>query len=344
MFGSHLSIAGGMTNALAEARLLNLQTVQVFTRNQQQWVAPPLDPDAVAAFRAELANLGFDQVVAHDSYLINLASADSELRLKSIAAFANELERCHQLGIKYLVTHMGAHGGSGEAVGLANIITSLRQVLLRAAGDTIICLETTAGQGTCLGYKFEHIADVIAGVGENARLAVCLDTCHILAAGYDITTTEGTEKVLAEFDRIVGLNYLRVMHLNDSKKPLGSRVDRHTHIGYGFVGLPAFAAICRNSRFAQIPKILETPKETAPNGLPWDRINLDILIALTKGETPVLTPLDDKTLAEIEKNKAAADKPSAGVTPNRTRKADTRTKKKDDASSKSTQRHKRESA
>ncbi len=292
MFGSHLSIAGGMTNALAEARELHLQTVQVFTRNQQQWAAPPLAPETTAAFRSQLADLGFDQVVAHDSYLINLATTDAELRQKSIAAFTHELERCEQLAIKYLVTHMGAHGGNGETVGISNIITALRQILFRASGNTVICLETTAGQGTCLGYKFEHLADVMAGVGENSRLAVCLDTCHVLAAGYDITTEAGTEKMLAEFDRVIGLKYLRVMHLNDSKKPLGSRVDRHTHIGHGHVGLSAFAAICRNPQFMQIPKILETPKEMAPNGLPWDRNNLDVLIALTNGETPVLVPLE----------------------------------------------------
>ncbi len=305
-----------MTNALVEARKLKLQTVQVFTRNQQQWAAPPLDPDSTAAFRGQLADLGFDQVVAHDSYLINLATTDAELRQKSIAAFTNELERCNQLAIKYLVTHMGAHGGNGEIAGISNIITALRQILFRASGNTIICLETTAGQGTCLGYKFEHLADVMAGVGENSRLAVCLDTCHVLAAGYDVTTEAGTEKMLAEFDRIIGLKYLRVMHLNDSKKPLGSRVDRHTHIGHGHVGLPAFAAICRNPQFMQIPKILETPKEIAPNGLPWDRNNLDVLIALTNGETPVLAPLEAESRpAKMAAKTARHAKASSAVTP-----------------------------
>lgn len=306
-----------MTNALDEARELGLQTVQVFTRNQQQWAAPPLDPDMTAAFRSQLAEMGFDQVVAHDSYLINLATADAELRQKSMAAFTNELERCSQLSIKYLVTHMGAHGGNGETVGLSNIISALRQILSRASGDTMVCLETTAGQGTCLGYRFEHLADVMAGVGENSRLAVCLDTCHVLAAGYDITTEAGTEKMLAEFDRIIGLKHLRVMHLNDSKKPLGSRVDRHTHIGHGFVGLPAFATICRNPRFARIPKILETPKEIAPNGLPWDRNNLDVLISLTNGQTPVLVPLEAESRPATKPTKPAnRSKAVSGVASN----------------------------
>ncbi len=308
MFGSHLSIAGGMTNALDEARELGLQTVQVFTRNQQQWTAPPLTQQATSAFRARLAELGFDQVVAHDSYLINLASADAELREKSIRAFANELDRCEQLGIKYLVTHMGAHGGNGEAAGLANIITALRQILLRAPSGTIICLETTAGQGTCLGYKFEHLAEVLAGVGDTSRLAVCMDTCHVLAAGYDITTSQGIEQVMGQFDRTIGLKHLRVMHLNDSKKPLGSRVDRHTHLGHGFVGLAVFRFICQNPQFAQLPKILETPKDLAPNGEPWDRNNLDVLLALTAGREPRIIPLESET------NVKAADIPSRAKT------------------------------
>lgn len=282
MFGSHLSIAGGMHHALLAAEALQCDTVQVFTKNQQQWKAPPLDAGAVARFRQEAQRLGFVDIVAHDSYLINLAAANEELREKSIAAFSHEMARCDELGIRYLVTHPGAHTGQGEEVGMARVIDAFRRIMKEhKKGRVIVCLETTAGQGSVLGYTFEQIAAMLAGIGHASRFGVCMDTCHIFAAGYDISTPAKTRAVLKKFDAVIGLDRLRVLHLNDSKKPLGSRVDRHEHIGRGMIGLAAFEVICRDKRLAGVPKILETPKEgTSPEGVPWDEANLSLLRSL----------------------------------------------------------------
>lgn len=309
MFGSHLSIAGGMHNALLEAEKLKLGTVQVFTKNQAQWVAKPLADDAIATWRTHADRLGFKRIVAHDSYLINLAAKDDALWNKSIDAFEVEMQRCDQLGIGYLVTHPGAHCGSGETCGIDRVIAALNILLTRQKhGRVTVCLETTAGQGTCLGCTFEHLAAMIAGAKDKQRLAVCLDTCHILAAGYDITTEAGMHKTFDEFDRIIGLDRLAVMHLNDSKKPLGSRVDRHDHIGRGFVGLPAFKVIAQDPRFRDTPKILETAKETAPNGKPWDEINLELLRGLAEGRTMTIKPIVEKKTPTAKTNKAKTRK------------------------------------
>jgi deoxyribonuclease-4 len=312
MFGSHLSIAGGLHQALLAAAELNLQTVQIFTRNQRRWDAPPLKNPEVCRFRAEADRLGITRIVAHDSYLVNLAAGDEQLRQKSIAAFTGELQRCSQLGISFLVTHGGSHGGAGEARGIRRLIDSLNEALAAAADKrVIVCLETTAGQGAALGWRFEHLADIIAGVRDPERLGVCLDTCHVLAAGYDITTEQGIRRTISEFDRIIGLNRLRVIHVNDSLKPLGSRVDRHAHIGLGHVGLPAFAYLCRDARFLPIPKILETPKETAPDGRPWDQINLSILRALAAGKAAPFAGSGRRSEAGVPPHRAAGRRPRA---------------------------------
>ena len=293
MYGSHLSVAGGLYKAVVEAQDLGLQTVQIFTRNQQQWASPPLRPEVIEQFGKEVKKAKFRHVVAHDSYLTNLAAGNEELRQKSIHSFALELQRCHTLGIQYLVTHSGAHGGAGEVEGIARIAASLQEVLERDQhGSTTICLETTAGQGTSLGWRFEHLRDIFAAVRNPGRMGVCLDTCHIFAAGYDISTPEGAAQSFAEFDRIVGFEHLRVMHLNDSRKPRGSRVDRHAHIGRGMIGLEAFRYVCQTPIFKNIPKIMETPKEMAPDGRPWDLINLGILQALERGEIVALESLE----------------------------------------------------
>ncbi len=310
MFGSHLSVAGGLYKAVVEAVGLGFQTVQIFTRNQQQWASPPLLPGVITDFRAAVAKAKFSCVVAHDSYLTNLAAGNEELRQKSIQCFALELKRCHQLGIQYLVTHTGAHGGAGEPEGIARIVASLRQVLeLDPRGSTTICLETTAGQGTSLGWRFEHLRDIFGAVPNADRLGVCVDTCHIFAAGYDVSTPDGAAQTFEEFDRIIGFNHLRVMHLNDSLKPLGSRVDRHAHIGRGMMGLAAFRYVCQHPAFTKIPKIMETPKEIAPDGQPWDLINLGILQALERGENVVIQPLEKPDACA--KKKASAVKKRA---------------------------------
>ncbi|MGC8540596.1 MAG: deoxyribonuclease IV [Phycisphaerae bacterium] len=305
MYGSHLSVAGGLYKAVVEAQDLGLQTVQIFTRNQQQWASPPLRLEVIEQFREEVKKAKFREIVAHDSYLTNLASGNEELRQKSIHSFALELQRCHTLGIQYLVTHSGAHGGAGEAEGIARIATSLHEVLKRDPhGSTIICLETTAGQGTSLGWRFEHLRDILTAVRNPDRMGICLDTCHIFAAGYDISTHDGVAQSFAEFDRIIGLKHLRVMHLNDSRKPLGSRVDRHTHIGRGMIGLEAFRYVCRTPIFKKIPKIMETPKEMAPDGRPWDLINLGVLQALERGEKLILEPLENAKVKSAGKSRS----------------------------------------
>ncbi len=300
MFGSHLSIAGGLERALLEAETLGLESVQLFTRNQQQWQIPPLEEPAVATFRQHAARLGFKKIVAHDSYLINLASGDEGLRTKSQRAFAAELTRCERLGIFALVTHGGAHGGAGETPGIATLVDSLNAALMDVPPGCLACLETTAGQGTSLNYRFEHLRDVLAAVRDHTRLAICMDTAHIFAAGYDLTTADATRGVMDEFDRVVGIQHLAALHLNDSLKPLGSRVDRHAHIGRGTIGLDAFAVLVQDPRLAQVPKILETPKGTNSDGTPWDAINLQILRHLAAGVAPKARMIQKLLRTEME--------------------------------------------
>jgi deoxyribonuclease-4 len=277
MFGSHLSIAGGMHNALIEADGLHFQTVQVFTKNQQQWNWRPLSDDEVAQWTAHRKRLGFSATVSHDSYLINLASPDEALWKKSIGLFVEEVRRCSLLGIPYLVTHPGAHMGTGEEIGLARVAEALN-IVHETVGpaDVVTCLEITAGQGTSLGYRLEHLATIIEKVKSPRRLAVCLDTAHLFAAGYDFRGRR-YGKFRKEIDATVGLERIKVWHLNDSKKPLGSRVDRHEHIGLGTIGEEGFRPIVRDRDFRSVPKILETPKAAHTDGRPWDAVNLAVL-------------------------------------------------------------------
>lgn len=280
MYGSHLSIAGGMHKAVAEAVALGMATVQVFTKNQQQWVAKPLSNDACGQWCSACTKAGFGVTVSHDSYLINLASSDDALWNKSIDAFADELRRCELLGIPFLVTHPGAHLGAGEDVGLARVVAALDLIHQRLPNARVLtCLEITAGQGSSLGYKLEHLAHIIEKVQQPDRLGVCLDTAHLLAAGYDFRG----RKYAAFKKRLTALGLtprVKVWHLNDSKKDLGTRVDRHDHIGQGFVGLDGFRPIVRDKSWRQTPKILETPKGKSPQGRDWDAINLETLRSL----------------------------------------------------------------
>jgi deoxyribonuclease IV len=260
-FGAHMSTSGGLHKAFAQGERAGCDTIQIFSKNQQQWRGKPLLDQDIAQFRAEQQRTGFAPLIVHDSYLINLASPKDELWEKSIAGFADELERCAALGIPYLVTHPGAHTGSGEEVGLQREAAALNRLFeAGTGGDTLVLLETTAGQGSCLGYRFEHLATLIELVGQPERIGVCVDTCHLLAAGYDIRTPATCAATFDEFDRVVGIERIKAFHLNDSQKDLGSRVDRHSHIGTGFVGLEGFRAIVNDARFAEIPMILETPK------------------------------------------------------------------------------------
>ncbi len=280
MFGSHLSISGGMHNALLKAEAYGMDCVQVFTKNQQQWKCSPLGQDVIEQWSSHCRRLKFQHTVSHDSYLINLASPDETLRMKSIELFAEELRRCVLLGIPYLVTHPGAHMGEGEEAGLRRVAESLDAVHDVIPADGVItCLEITAGQGSSLGYRLDHLATIIERVKHPKRVGVCLDTAHLFAAGYDFRGRKYA-KFRKELEKVLGLKRVKVLHLNDSKKALGSRVDRHDHIGKGLIGLSGFRPIVRDDAFAGIPKILETPKEKDDAGRDWDEVNLETLRSL----------------------------------------------------------------
>jgi len=282
MLGAHMSISGGIDLAPLRGQEVGCRTIQLFTKNSNQWRARPLPSDEIERYRTNLQAAGIAGSVAHDSYLINLASTDADLHRKSMAAFQEELERAEALGIPYLVTHPGAHMGAGEEAGLRRVAASLQALLKHTKGYRVqVVIETAAGQGTSLGYRFDQIATILDQIGIPERTGVCLDTCHLFAAGYDIRTPEGYAAVIDEFDRIVGLPRLRVIHLNDSKKELGSRVDRHEHIGRGAIGLEAFRCLVTDPRLRGAPMILETPKDG--DFVTSDRANLDTLRRLAEG-------------------------------------------------------------
>ncbi len=279
-FGSHLSIAGSMTNALLEAEKLGLSTVQVFTKNQQQWKAKPLDPAAVGEWRREQSRLGWDgRTVSHASYLINLASPDDALWAKSVDLMHEEIERCQTLGIAFLVHHPGAFTTSNLDDGLARIAKAYAELFKRTKGYTVVsCLENTAGGGSTIGRTFDELAClrklIIDATGSPDRVGYCIDTCHALAGGYDLSSTPAAQNTLALLDQHLGFEHVRVLHLNDSKGALNSRLDRHEHIGDGAVGKPGFAAVLACEGLAGRPMILETPKGQNDAGEEWDTVNL----------------------------------------------------------------------
>jgi deoxyribonuclease-4 len=261
LLGAHMSIAGGVAEALSRAMSVGCECLQIFTKTSRQWAAKPYTNEEVAAFREKLAASPLKIVIAHDSYLINLGAPDQTLRKRSIAGFIDEIERCEQLGIPYLVTHPGAHVGSGEEAGIATIAASIDEAHKACPGyRTRVALEITAGQGSNLGYRFDQMGRIFDAVKENQRLSLCFDTEHAFAAGYDLRTDEGYERTFVELDEQVGLDRVAAFHLNDSVKPFHSRVDRHEHIGKGHIGLDAFRRLLNDARFAGIPMCLETPK------------------------------------------------------------------------------------
>lgn len=279
-FGSHLSIAGGCDLALTRAAALDVTSCQIFTKNASQWRAKPLDPGVIERFKAQRDATGIQHLVAHDSYLINVASPADELWEKSRLALMEELDRCDQLGVPYLVSHPGGHMGSGEEAGITRVAEAINRIHAeRPHGSAVILLETTAGQGTHLGRTFEEIAAILSQIEDKLRAAVCLDTCHIFAAGYDIRDAVSFEATMRAFDEIIGLDQLKVIHLNDSKKGLGSRVDRHAHIGEGELGLSAFELVVNDPRLAGLPGVLETPKGDDDQE---DRRNLATLRSLVR--------------------------------------------------------------
>lgn len=276
LVGAHMSIAGGMTKAIERALLVKARALQVFTRNTNQWKAKPLAAAETRSFREAWERSGLAPVVAHASYLINLASPDELLRRRSIESFAEELTRCEMLGIPFLVAHPGAHMGQGVREGCDLVADSIDRVrALAPAPDVIVLLETVAGQGTTLGRRFEELARIREGVKRPGLVQFCFDTCHVHAAGYDLVGERGYEQTIQEFDDVLGLENLRAFHFNDSKTPRGSRVDRHEHIGKGHLGAEPFARILRDPRFRSVPKLLETPKGS--DGVVMDRRNLALL-------------------------------------------------------------------
>ncbi len=261
-FGAHMSISGGLYTACERGRRAGCDIIQIFSKNQQQWRARPLTGAEIARFKEAQQSEGVPVVMVHDSYLINLAAPGDELWYRSIDAFREELERCAALGIPYLVTHPGAHVGSGEEAGLHRVADALNQLFDAGAGAGVtVLLETTAGQGSSLGRRFEELARLIELTRQAERVGVCVDTCHIFAAGYDIRSAEAYAVTMAELERIIGLERVKAFHLNDSQKDLGSRVDRHAHIGEGRIGIEGFRALVNDQRFAGLPMVLETPKE-----------------------------------------------------------------------------------
>jgi deoxyribonuclease-4 len=280
LFGAHMSIAGGYHNALHAAQAHGCQSVQLFTKNNNQWQGKPITDEEAALFRRTLRQTRLRGATAHTSYLINLASPDDVLRRRSTDALVEELQRAETLGLSYLVLHPGAHLDSGEETGLMRVAAALDEAHARCPGfDVQVLLETTAGQGSCLGHRFEHLARILTLVKEPDRLGVCLDTCHIFAAGYPLAPETEYRATLRTFDRLIGLKRLRVFHVNDSLKPLGSRVDRHAHIGRGHLGLEPFRLLVNDPRFRRRPMLLETPKEEGDNQ-DMDAVNLATLRGL----------------------------------------------------------------
>jgi deoxyribonuclease-4 len=261
LLGAHMSIGGGVHTAIERACSIGCTAMQIFVKNNMQWFARPLTRREIGAFLKHTQRRELSSVFAHANYLINLAATNPQFHANSLRALSEELIRADQLKLPFLVLHPGAHIGAGEEAGLERIIESIDRVLSGIPKvKTRIALETTAGQGSCLGSKFEHLAYVISRVREPERLCVCLDTAHIFAAGYDIGSEEGIRKTFREFDCVIGRDRLAAIHVNDSKTIRGSRVDRHEHIGNGKIGLEAFRFIMCNRRFREIPKVLETPK------------------------------------------------------------------------------------
>ena len=261
LLGAHMSIGGGVHTAIERGCSIKCTAIQMFVKNNMQWFARPLTPDETRAFLNHQERGQLLSIFAHANYLINLAATNLQFHANSMRSLSEELIRADQLELPFLVMHPGAHLGAGEEAGLEKIAASIDAIFrVIPKVKTRIALETTAGQGSCLGHRFEHIAYIIENVREPDRLCVCIDTAHLFAAGYDLGTESGIKKTFREFDRVIGFDRLAAIHVNDSKTARGSRVDRHQHIGKGQIGLDAFRFIMRDRRFRKIPKVLETPK------------------------------------------------------------------------------------
>lgn len=261
LLGAHVSVSGGVHHAWKNATDIGATCMQIFTANQRQWTAKPIEDDVCHMFQQERMNHNVQAVVSHNSYLINLCSPKEEVAVKSRRAFREEIERCQALGVEYMNFHPGSHLKEGEAWGLRRIAEELNPYheMVKGHGPTLL-LETTAGQGTNLGYRFEQLAEIMEQMDDNQYMGVCLDTCHVFAAGYDLRHEEGYESMMAEFERLIGLDRLRALHLNDSKFGLDTRKDRHAGIGEGEIGIDTFRFIVNDDRLRKVPLVLETPE------------------------------------------------------------------------------------
>jgi len=261
LLGAHMPSAGSLGNSIRNGKEMGCTAVQVFTSSPQQWASKPVTDEVAEDFKAACSSTGISEVISHDSYLINLCAPEQEKRDRSIEGMKNEIGRCAKYGIRYVVSHMGAHVGQGAEVGLALVAESIKRVLDETPDSVTVCMETTAGQGTTLMAKFEELAYVLEALKGHPRLKICLDTCHVFVAGYDIRTHETFSETFTEFDRIIGFDNLKVVHCNDSKKGFGSRADRHANIGQGEIGLEAFRLLVNDPRFERIPILIETPTD-----------------------------------------------------------------------------------
>ena len=295
-FGAHMSIAGGLPRALDRAAVTGCEALQIFTKSSNQWRARPLADAEVSEFRERAASAGIGPIVAHASYLINLASPEPVLRRRSVAALAEELRRADLLGLAGVILHPGAYTTSTEHDGLRRIAEGVADVLARRPEDGAqLLLEHTAGQGTVLGHRFEQLQSIIDQLDGAGSVGICLDTCHLVGAGYDIISADGYLRVFDEFQAIIGLDRLKAFHLNDSKKPLGSRLDRHENIGQGCIGREPFRRLVQDERFAEVPMLLETPKtgSVPPSAIeadPMDLKNLALLRTLRDSDRLLQTP------------------------------------------------------
>jgi deoxyribonuclease-4 len=300
LLGAHESVAGGAFTAIQRGREDGCEAIQIFARPSAQWKAKPFDAQEVSLFRSEHAQVGWP-VMSHGSYLINLCATDPIILDRSRVALEEELTRAEELGLDYVVLHPGAHLGAGERDGIATIAESLGHVHQRTRGLRVrLLIEITAGQGSCLGCRFEHLEALLSQARGGEQIGICIDTCHLHASGYDLSTEEGYDRAFGELDRIVGLDRVKAFHLNDSKTPAGSRVDRHAEIGDGYLGLLPFWRLVNDPRFARIPGVLETP--SGPDKLPSFKRNLERLRALIGAPRPAGPP-KDQSPPEDEKAK-----------------------------------------
>ncbi len=299
--GAHMSIAGGFEKSIERGLRVGCDTIQIFSKSNNQWEAPPITQEQVERFRQAAKASGIQPVFSHTAYLINVGSPDKETQKRSVKALQVEVERAAALGLSFIVLHPGSHKETGEEECLKKIAGSVADILKATGGSSVkVLYEIAAGQGSCVGHRFEHLAELLKLTGHPERVGICLDTCHLFAAGYDIRTPAAYERTMKEFDRVVGIKRVEAIHLNDSKKELGSRVDRHEHIGKGQIGLEAFRCLLNDKRFSHLPMVLETPKDEECTE---DVMNLKILRSLVISRNEVTRDLAFKN--EISRPKAS---------------------------------------